>query len=194
MMHHDITGVVLAGGLSSRIGSDKALMEFRGVPLVTYAVSILQQVCGKVVISSNRRDYLFTGCEIWPDETDIQAPMIGIFSCLKRVLDEWIMVLSCDMPLVDPRVFNLLISQANDHKCDVVAPVHDGNSVEPLCGLYNRRVIPLFKRSIEAEQYSLQQFIRNSKHRLVRVDQFLDFYRPNMFFNINSPEDFGLLK
>lgn len=192
MIYRDITGVVLAGGRSSRMGQDKALMEWQGKPLVQHAVDILRQVCHTVIIGSNRKDYLFTGCEIWPDEFAVQAPMIGIYSCLKRSRDAWIMVLTCDMPFVDARLFEYLLSHMQQY--DAILPIHSGNTVEPLCGLYNHSAIPLMEKCIEAQQYSMQQFARKSSHRFVSVGPFLDFFHADLFFNMNTPGDFNRLK
>lgn len=189
-----MTGVVLAGGKSKRMGSDKALLEFRDTPLIMHAVRMLQQFCSQVVISSNRKDYLFTGCEIWPDDVDVHAPVAGIYSCLKRSTYPWIMVLSCDMPLIDPRLFDLLISQADLQYDDVVVPVHDQDCIEPLCGLYHQRAIHLLEENIRTHRFSLQQFIRNSKSRLVEVGPDRDFYTADLFSNINTITDLNSLK
>ncbi len=194
LKYPEMTGVVLAGGKSKRMGRDKALLEFRGTPLVLHAVKILQQFCSQVVISSNRKDYLFTGCEIWPDDVDVHAPMAGIYSCLKRSMHPWIMVLTCDMPLIDPQVFDLLISQADLHRDDVLVPFHDRDCIEPLCGLYNQRAIHLLEESIRTHRFSLQQFIRSTKSRLVEVGPDRDFYKADLFFNINTIKDFNSLK
>ena len=193
MIHHEITGIVLAGGKSRRMGQDKALMNFRGKPLVQHAVELLRQVCGKVIISANKTHYGFTGSEIWPDEQDIQAPMIGIYSCLKRTRDEWILVLSCDMPFVDPKLLELLISSAGSGTRGVIIPVHDGDCIEPLCGLYHKSLIPLMEQRIRVRDYSLQHLIQQSNHLLLETGPFLSFYDPLIFLNINTTEDFKLL-
>jgi molybdopterin-guanine dinucleotide biosynthesis protein A len=194
LKYPEMTGVVLSGGKSKRMGRDKALLVFRGRPLVMHGVMTLQRFCNQVVISSNRKDYFFTGCEIWPDDVDVYAPMAGIYSCLKRSMHPWIMVLSCDMPLIDPRVFDLLISRAELHRDDVVVPVHNRDCIEPLCGLYNQRAIPLLEECIRTHRFSLQQFIGSSKSRLVEFGPDLDFYKADMFSNINTIQDFNSLK
>jgi molybdopterin-guanine dinucleotide biosynthesis protein A len=79
----DYTGIVLAGGKSSRVTGNKSLLLYQGKPLIQHAVDILSKVCDKVIISSNNNEYDFTGYEVWPDEISIQAPMVGIYSCLK---------------------------------------------------------------------------------------------------------------
>jgi|WetSurSiteA1Bulk_404760.scaffolds.fasta_scaffold00706_14 molybdenum cofactor guanylyltransferase len=187
MIRQDITGIVLAGGQSRRMGQDKALMEFHGKPLIQHAVTILQHVCSRVIISSNKQDYLFTGCEIWPDELAVKAPLSGIYTCLKRSTDDWIAVLSCDMPAIHPGLFRHLLSCTQNF--DVVVPVHDLDRIEPLCCLYNRSAIPLLEQFVERQQYSLQQFIRASRHNLVEIGVALGFYSNGMFANLNTAED-----
>jgi molybdopterin-guanine dinucleotide biosynthesis protein A len=191
MLYHDITGVVLAGGRSSRMGQDKALLEWKGKPLIAHAINILGQLCEKVVISANKDDYHFTACEVWYDEWAVQAPMTGIYSSLRRSQHDWIMVLSCDMPLVDPRLFHALLSFSQGY--DVVVPVHDGGFIEPLCGLYSRKALPHLEQNLQRQSYSLQQFIFSSKSRLMETGPELDFFRSDIFFNVNTKDNFDLL-
>ncbi|MCX6240076.1 MAG: molybdenum cofactor guanylyltransferase, partial [Bacteroidia bacterium] len=75
-----ITGIVLAGGLSRRMGTDKSMMMLNGKSLIEYSINALKPLCHNVVISSNNFNYDFTGCEVWPDELPDQAPIVGIYS------------------------------------------------------------------------------------------------------------------
>jgi molybdenum cofactor guanylyltransferase len=191
MLYQDITGVVLAGGRSSRMGQDKALLEWKGKPLIRHAIDILGQLCEKVVISANKNDYGFTACEVWQDVWEVQAPLTGIYSCLRRSQNEWIMVLSCDMPLVDPRLFQTMVSLSSGY--DVVVPVHEGGIIEPLCGLYNKRALPQLEQNLNGQSYSIKQFIMSSKSRIMETGPELDFFRADMFFNVNTKDNFDLL-
>jgi molybdenum cofactor guanylyltransferase len=191
MLHYNITGVVLAGGRSSRMGQDKALLVWKGRPLIRHAIDILGELCQKVVISASKDDYGFTTCEVWPDEWDVQAPMSGIYSCLKRSQHDWIMVLSCDMPLVDPRLFQALLSYSTGY--DIVVPVHDGGFIEPLCGVYSKGALPKLEQSLSRQSYSMKQFIFSGKSRLMEIGPELEFYREDLFFNVNTKDNFDLL-
>ena len=191
MIHPDVTGVVLAGGKSQRMGRNKALMEYQGEPLVLRAVQILRQVTGKVIISSDRHNYERFGLEVWPDELPDRTAMTGIYTCLKRSLERWIMVLSCDMPLMDPRLFEILYINSSNY--DVIVPVHDQEAVEPLCGMYHQRALKMLEELLKSHQYGLQQFILRSNHKLVTINQDMFWYHPKLFTNINTPEDFNKL-
>jgi molybdopterin-guanine dinucleotide biosynthesis protein A len=94
------------------------------------------------------------------------------------------------MPLVDSRIFEFLLRM--DAGYHAVIPAH-GNSLEPLCGVYNKSAVPLLEACIAANQFSLQHFIRSSGCRLVEIGPGLNFYRDNLFTNINTIDDFGLL-
>jgi molybdopterin-guanine dinucleotide biosynthesis protein A len=190
MIFSDVTGIVLAGGKSTRMGTDKAMLEFKGKPLIQHAVDMLRLVCKEVVISAPPGRYLFTGCDIWPDIVPLQAPMAGIYSCLYRSSNAWNIVLSCDMPLIAPGLLLTLLSHRND--ADILIPSHDSD-LEPLCAVYNRSLVPALKNSIDNQQFSLIQFVLKSRHKIIEIDQSNPFYRPDLFSNINTTDDFGLL-
>jgi molybdopterin-guanine dinucleotide biosynthesis protein A len=188
MTTHDITGIVLSGGRSSRMRQNKSLMLFNGKPLIQHAIDTLLTVCGKVVISSNDPAYEFTGSEVWPDELPARAAMIGLYSCLKRSQTDWNIVMPCDMPRVEPRLLPFLLEQIPGY--EVVIPVHHGSCIEPLCGLYNRSVLPGLEQRISIPQYSMQEFVGSTRCRLVYIDNRQDFFHERMFTNINTPGDF----
>jgi molybdenum cofactor guanylyltransferase len=191
MNMEEITGFVLAGGKSSRMGEDKSMMIWKGKRLIEYAIETLRPICSNVIISSNTDQYQFTGCEVWPDELPVQASMIGIWSCLKRSQTELNIFLSCDMPLVPASLFEYLLSNSGTY--DVIVPTDSMNQIEPLCGIYRHNLIQSFERAINEKDYSLHKFIKNSNHRLLSISSDLSFFHRDMFLNINTKEDFNNL-
>jgi len=191
MMPRIVTGIVLAGGRSSRMGTDKAMLLYKGKPLIQHATDKLKQVCTKVVISANSDKYRLTGCECWPDELPSGAPMIGIYSCLKRSETKWNVVLSCDMPLVNPDFLIELLAACEN--ADLIVPVHDDGCIEPLCAIYSRDLLLSLKDSIDRSQYGLIHFALESDHRVVKINTSNHVYEPGMFININTAADFDLL-
>jgi molybdopterin-guanine dinucleotide biosynthesis protein A len=192
MEHQNITGIVLAGGKSSRMGTDKSLLLWRGKTFVEHAIDALKPLCGKVVISSNKSIYDFTGCETWPDELPMQAPMVGIYSCLKRSQTETNIFLSCDMPHVTTDLLRYLTEHSENN--NVLVAVHDENKIEPLCGIYKRNVIEEMEKSIKNNNLSLYKYIHSYSSPYVIIDEKLSFYNDNLFANINTLEDFKNLR
>jgi molybdopterin-guanine dinucleotide biosynthesis protein A len=186
-----ITGFVLAGGLSSRMGEDKSLMLFRGKPLIMHAIEALSPLCEKVIVSSNLPVYDFTGCEVWSDEYQVKAPVNGLCSCLKRSGTDWNIVLTCDMPLIGTKLFAHLLGQV--HEDDAAIPVHGQGFVEPLCGLYNRSSLPVMERRMEAGQYSILELLQSIRCRYVKIGPDQDFYTKEIFSNLNSLIDLDRL-
>ena len=182
-----ITGIVLAGGKSSRMGSDKSKMIFNGKTLIQYSIEALKPLCEKVVISSNNFIYDDTGCEVWPDELPDSSPMIGIYSCLKRSQTEYNMILSCDMPLISISLLKYLLLNSNDF--DITVPIHGKNLMEPLCGIYRKSCIDVLKGFIDRGNYRLNECIRSTSYQLVEVCKTANFSE-NLFSNINTLDDF----
>jgi len=187
-----VTGIVLAGGRSSRMGSDKSLMVLNGKTLVEYAIDALKPLCNKVVISSNNFIYEFTGCEVWPDELPDRAPMIGIYSCLKRSETEINIILSCDMPLMSTAMLEYLLNQSANH--DITVPIQEDHRIEPLCGIYKKSAVEILMDFIDNGNFRLNECIQAASSRLVTVGPELPFYSPDLFSNINYREDFDRLQ
>jgi molybdopterin-guanine dinucleotide biosynthesis protein A len=190
MVSGKVTGFVLAGGLSSRMGEDKSLMLFRGKPLIMYAIEALSPVCEKVIISSNLPVYEFTDCDVWPDELPVQAPINGLYSCLKKSKTDWNFILTCDMPFTGSQLFAYLLEQA--HGEDAVIPVHAEELVEPLCGLYNRSSLDVLEHRVEVEQYGILKLLQYIRCRYVNIGPDQEFYNKEMFSNLNSPSDLDM--
>lgn len=187
-----ITGIVLAGGRSSRMGSDKSLMKLKDKALIEYAIDALKPICSKVVISSNNFVYEFTGCEVWPDELPDRASMVGIYSCLKRSETDVNIILSCDMPLMSAAMFEYLLENSANH--DITVPVHGNHFIEPLCGIYKRSSIGILKEFIDQGNFRLNECILSGSNRLVPVGPQLPFFSPELFSNINTPDDYRRLQ
>jgi molybdopterin-guanine dinucleotide biosynthesis protein A len=186
-----ITGIVLAGGRSSRMGEDKSLMKLNGKALVEYSINALRPLCDKVIISSNIAAYDFTGCEVWPDELPDQAPIIGIYSCLKRSETELNVILSCDIPLMSTSMIGFLLAKSAAY--EITVPIHENGQIEPLCGIYKKSSIGIIKEFIDRGNYRLNECIRSVQHQFIPVDAQIPCNSPNLFLNINTPSEFGNL-
>ena len=188
MNPNEVTGIVLAGGRSSRMGEDKSMMKLNGKTMVEYAIDALRPLCGQVIVSSNQLVYEFTGCQVWQDDVKNHAPMVGIYSCLKRSSTEFNIILSCDMPLISINLINYLLECSLNY--DITIPIHENGMIEPLCGIYKKSVTGILKQCIAEHRFSMKEGISNAIHRFVEIDKQLPFFAPNLFKNINTPADF----
>ena len=148
-----IGGYVLAGGRSSRMGQDKALLELAGKPLVLRAVQKLRQVCTAVAIAGNRPD-LGVYAPVVEDLHPGCGPLSGIEAALAHSSYDWNLFLAVDMPLMPAAWLQVLINQALSSSASAtsaVAIVHtvDGRE-QPLCAMYHRDLLPGITQAVLA--------------------------------------------
>ncbi len=184
----DITGIILSGGKSTRMGSDKGQKEFMGKPLVEYAIEALRPNCGNLVLSANRPlDYQKYNIQIIEDEIIGVGPMGGIHSCLKQSKNEINIFLSCDTPYIDSRFINFLIKNI-DKNFDALVPVHPDNKVEPLCAYYNSVLTEVLRAFIDDGNYKLMNFLDSVKMKKLDLSDW-EYCNPGTFSNFNRPGD-----
>ena len=186
MLKSELTGLVIAGGKSSRMGVEKGLVQFGGKLLIRYPVDLLKQVCSNVVISANSTAYDFLKLPVIRDSNLDGGPMSGIYSGLQAASTEYILVLSCDMPLVNLGLLQHLIASSARTKASVV--LHK-SFTEPLCGIYHRELIAELKSHIAAKKFKLITFLEKVNARNIEITDNLPFYNPDLFLNVNTQDD-----
>lgn len=176
-----ITGVVMAGGKSSRMGSDKGLVEFDGKPLVQYAIDSLKSVCDNVLISTRNPAYSQFGLPLIADEIPDCGPIGGIYSALKASTTDQILVLACDMPFVTSETLLKLLAQNNCFEC--IVPRVAGK-LEPLCSIYLKSLLCVIERNIRNGNFALNQLIMESNYCLIDFDEIVADFK-----NFNTLDD-----
>jgi len=188
MNKNDLTGIILSGGKGSRLGEEKGLALFNGKPLVSYAIEVLQPICGKLIISANNQieEYKQYGFDVVQDEVPGVGPMGGILTCLKKSESRFNLILSCDTPFMSSAVFEYLLESADRYQ--VVAPKHDG-FVEPLCSVYATNVLWELQHSIESGNFKMYDFFKKVEFKTIDISPGLPFYSDDLFVNINTPKE-----
>ena len=181
-----ITGIILAGGQSTRMRTDKALIQINGKTLLECALDICRPVCSDILISSNNPEHAKYGYRIIPDEIKNCGPLGGIYSCLKKSYTSWNFVISVDSAFISPDFAEFLISEIGDF--DVVVPLHE-NGKEPLVALYNKNCVSVIQEKIELKDFKMQHMLNVLNTKFVDVDSWIEKY-PEIFRNLNRPEDF----
>lgn len=183
-----VSGIILSGGKSSRMGSEKGLKIFRGKPLVEYAIEALSPYCGNLILSTNNPSY-YKKYELIKigDEIENIGPMGGIYSCLKKSSTNINIFLSCDMPFVDSNLIKYLMENI-DVDIDALVPVHGGNKVEPLCAYYHSGLLSTLKSFVEIKNYKLMDFLDSINTKKLTMEDWRG-YNELYFSNFNTPED-----
>jgi molybdenum cofactor guanylyltransferase len=185
-----LTGIVLAGGKSSRMGTDKGLLHYKGKRLVEYSVDLLRVYCNDLIISTNNPEYEQFGLPVVADEFLEKGPAGGIFSALKKSSTDWNLVLACDMPFLNRKFMDVLLSNTGNSKG--VVPVHDG-LIEPLAAVYHKSMEITLADAIRENNLSMHRIIKSAGLKFLQVEQLLVEF-PNMFDNLNYPYENDSLK
>ena len=182
-MSQKITGIVLAGGKSIRMGAEKGLVIFKEKPLIEYSIDTLKNVCKEIIISSNSESYQVFGYPVLKDKFPESGPMGGIYTCLKASQNETNIVLSCDMPLIMPDFIRKLLVFSDSF--DAVVPWHENEFFEPLCAVYNKNLLPVFEDFIQKKNFKIPDMfsVVNTNYLKIGKEFGID---PFIFFNINT--------
>ncbi len=182
-----IGGIILAGGKSSRMGQDKALMKIGDKTLIGYVYEIINAFTSEIVISSNTDDYGFLNCKTIPDIYQNIGPIAGIHASLKKSKYDKNIVISCDTPFVSKTIISELIKASSGYDITIL---RNNKFIEPLIGIYNKNILENLEKIISNKKYSIQKFIYSSKHNIVDIDKTILDESKNSFININNQEEF----
>ena len=180
-----VTGIILAGGKSSRMGTDKGLMDFNGSKLVEYPLGLLMKHCNEIIISTNNPDYKQFNAQIAEDEFPDKGPAGGLASALAGSSSDWNIVVACDMPFLPWKLFSNLLNCRKG--TEGVIPLHKGY-IEPLSAIYHRRMADVFFTAVKSDNLSLYKIIETTNIFCFPVNELLEEF-PGMFTNFNVPED-----
>jgi molybdopterin-guanine dinucleotide biosynthesis protein A len=144
---HEVKAFILAGGESTRMGEDKALLTLAGRPLLSRTADLLSPLVASVTVIGNPARYSSLGLAVVPDDTPGVGPLGGIATALRISSAEWNLVVGCDMPYLTAEWLEFLISRALSSRADAVLPENE-RGPEPLCAMYHARCAPVVAAAI----------------------------------------------
>lgn len=188
----EVTGLVLAGGSSSRLGFNKALATLGGETLVARAARLLGEICPQVMLVS--RDPAVARGLPYPlvdDETPGAGPLGALAAGLRACPTPFALALACDLPFFPPELAAYLARLARREPDIEAAVPHWGNFWEPLAALYARSCLSRIQEALRRGERRLTAFFEKVKLRPVTEEEIRRFAPPEeAFFNLNYPEDF----
>lgn len=186
-----LTGIILSGGKSKRMGKDKGQCLINGKPLVKYAVDAVSGLCNPILISANIKDYQNYGYEIIPDIIEGIGPLGGIYSGLINSKTDMNIILSCDMPLIQRDLIAYILSKNDGYQA--VVPLF-GGFPEPLCALYSQSCIDHINGCIQSEVFKIQEVLKGLNTKFLPIEPPLGFYHKDLFANVNDKKELNRIE
>jgi molybdenum cofactor guanylyltransferase len=171
--HHELTGVLLVGGASTRFGSPKALARIDGATLAERAWRVLGEACAERIAVGKLADGLELPFELLDDGSDVRAPIAGLVAGLRAATHELVAVIPVDLPFLRAVSLKALAVQCRD---GATAPSG------PLPGVYRTSTLPAFERALAAGEYRLRDVLDELDVAIVELDE-------TELVNVNEPAD-----
>ena len=184
----DIIGVILAGGDSTRMGTDKALLVLDDLTLIEHVARTMRQVFKDVVVISNVPvKYSFLNLPTFPDIYRNCGPLAGFHSAFLHTHAPAVFVTACDTPFITKELIEHLITSPAEE--DVRVPSHDGK-LHPLCSYYSRASLPTIESHLGRQQFKIQEVFKELTIHRVPITNDLPFYKKHILSNINDLKEF----
>lgn len=188
-MNHDVTGFVLAGGKSSRMGNDKSLLPWNGSTLLEQTKTLLEQVCEKVCILGSPELYGSFG-ECFDDIHPGCGPLGGIHTALVHSPSAYSLITAVDTPFISREFLAYMVERALNSSALVTSPRING-ALQPTCAVFSRKFLPIAEEALKSGKYKLEPLFP-PQQTLVLAEADLGQFASlgEMFENLNTPQDF----
>jgi molybdenum cofactor guanylyltransferase len=187
-----LTGAILCGGRSSRMGRPKAFLPYAGKTIIEHRFAQMSELFSEVVLVANDPEsYSQLSVDIVKDIIPHRGPLVGILSALLVSQYEHVFIIACDMPLVDNKLMRSMAQQRHD--TDVLVLSHE-EGIEPLLGIYSKRCIQPLEESIFAGTLKAMDFLSGVSAKLFPYnEQDAGAGTLPSYFNVNTPQDYSRL-
>lgn len=184
----EVFGLILMGGQSTRMGHDKAAIDYHGKPQGQYAFELLNDILPHTFVSLRAGQTSDFTDQVIIDSYDSKGPINGILSAMKAFPNKAFLVLACDLPMVSSQTINQLIAQRDPSKC-ATSFAGDQGLPEPLMAIWEPHAYDqLIHHHITEGKNCPRKFLINSDIKLINpADE-------REVFNANSPEEYQQAK
>lgn len=184
-MENKITAILLAGGKSQRMGTDKGSLYLNGKTFIKRICDAVQPIVGSnILIVSGNKGYDVLGFSRVEDVVENKGPVGGLYTALKESKTKINLVLSIDVPLVSTELLQWLIESHNETA--MVTQVKRGDKTNPLIAVYDRSMCAVFGENLAGNQLKLRQVIEDVIHQTIEVPEKWN----NQVENINTQQEY----
>ncbi|PYV16813.1 MAG: molybdenum cofactor guanylyltransferase [Acidobacteria bacterium] len=186
--HPDLCAVVLAGGKSRRMGTNKAFILVAGAPIISRLIDEARLLTDEVRISANDpAPYEPFGVPVISDIHPGHGPLAGLHAAFASTRRRLVLLLACDLPHARAAWLEQLVALADPW--DAVIPRTSDGRVHPLCAVYKRTCLPALERNLRAGVNKMTSVFDDSSLRVLWLECRAGGFRDTDLANINTPED-----
>lgn len=185
------TTAIIAGGKSSRMGTDKAFVELHGKTIIEH---LLSRVSGlgqqaTILITNRPDDYAHLGLPMFSDVLPDKGSLGGIYTALYHSRQPYTLALACDMPFVNPTLLDSMIRLCEGDQFDVIVPRVNGFP-EGLHALYSQHCLAPIRQRLDSDRLKVIGFYPDVRVRFVEPTEHQPLDpRGLSFFNVNTPDE-----
>jgi molybdopterin-guanine dinucleotide biosynthesis protein A len=195
LIHHNIAGVILAGGASRRFnGMIKSKIVIEEKTIISRIIDVIYELFGEIIIVTDKPDEFKDSGDykIISDQFLNKGPLGGIHSAMLESSFDSVFIVAGDMPLLEKDIIIKQIKYFNENNFDVVIP-RINNFTEPLHGIYKKSLLIVLEEYLNVENdYSVQSFLKKINVSYLQFEESENTRKA--FLNINSPYDLGIVK
>ncbi|MDR7211120.1 molybdenum cofactor guanylyltransferase [Flavobacterium piscis] len=178
-----LTVFILCGGKSSRMQSEKGLVLFQDKPFIEHIIHAILPITENILFVTNSKEYDYLPYSKITDIIADKGPLGGIYSALSNSETEFNLILSCDIPLISTQLLTELISKHNEEAEITVFATE--SRLHPLIGIYSKKLLPIIKDTIEADDLKMMNFLAKVPHQIIKIEESENFH----LTNINSVDE-----
>lgn len=188
---HDIAGIILAGGLGTRMGHrKKAFMEIGGRTILDRLLDVYRPLFSEIIIAARDADeFADRPLPVAVDRFEARSSLTGIHAGLDAMTTEYGFFAACDAPFLQPGLVRRLLAEVTGGE-DVVIPLKEDGYREPLCAVYSKRCLEFITPQLERGDFKIIKFFEHVQVKEVPVARLVEG-DPDLlsFFNVNRPEE-----
>lgn len=190
-MKKEIKVYILSGGKSSRMGTEKGLVELKGKSFISHLIDTVRTLTNDICIIANNSQYSSFLIDVIPDIIQNKGPLAGIYTGLMNSSSDRNLFLSCDIPLINTETLQFLIEKSENCKGPAII-VHNGKT-EPLCGIYRKEQANAIHDLLDKNELSVMHALDNLNTQYVDISK-ESFYHSEIFQNINTKQELESLE
>ncbi|MGV7118491.1 molybdenum cofactor guanylyltransferase [Paenibacillus kyungheensis] len=164
------TGIILAGGQSSRMGQNKALLTIADHTIIERVAKALQPVVSSLwIVGNHTADYSFLNIRSVPDLFPGQGPLAGLHAALSQIRSEWYVVSACDLPFASTVLMQQLIEHTDIKGIQAIIPMQAGR-IHPLYAVYHHSVLPSLQLALQHNQLRVRDWLDQQQVHYVEIE------------------------